>query len=92
MDGSLIYNSIDQIQIFTGSRTRKNNLKPSKSYSLLPCLKKHGNKLFSKKGSELLTNQQFNDSDNLKTQLINFKAKMYEINFLFQLYFEAYEG
>ena len=80
MDGSLIYNSIDQIQTFTGSRTRKNNLKPSKSYSLLPCLKKHGNKLFSKKGSELLTNQQFNDSDNLKTQLINCKAKMYEQN------------
>ena len=80
MDGSLIYNSIDQIQTFTGSRTRKNNLKPSKSYSLLPCLKKHGNKLFSKKGSELLTNQQFNDSDNLKTQLINSKAKMYEQN------------
>jgi hypothetical protein len=43
-------------------------------------LKKHGNKLFSKKGSELLTNQQFNDSDNLKTQLINCKAKMYEQN------------
>ena len=80
MDGSLIYNSIDQIQTFTGSRTRKNVLKPSKSYSLLPCLKKHGNKLFSKKGSELLTNQQFNDSDNLKTQLINCKAKMYEQN------------
>ena len=80
MDGSVIYNSIDQIQTFTGSRTRKNNLKPSKSYSLLPCLKKHGNKLFSKKGSELLTNQQFNDSDNLKTQLINCKAKMYEQN------------
>jgi chromosome segregation protein len=80
MDGSLIYNSIDQIQTFTGSRTRKNNLKPSKSYSLLQCLKKHGNKLFSKKGSELLTNQQFNDSDNLKTQLINCKAKMYEQN------------
>ena len=80
MDGSLIYNSIDQIQTFTGSRTRKNDLKPSKSYSLLPCLKKHGNKLFSKKGSELLTNQQFNDSDNLKTQLINCKAKMYEQN------------
>ena len=80
MDGSLIYNSIDQIQNFTGSRTRTNNLKPSKSYSLLPCLKKHGNKLFSKKGSELLTNQQFNDSDNLKTQLINCKAKMYEQN------------
>ena len=80
MDGSLIYNSIDQIQTFTGSRTRKNNLKPSKSYSLLPCLKKHGNKLFCKKGSELLTNQQFNDSDNLKTQLINCKAKMYEQN------------
>ena len=80
MDGSLTYNSIDQIQTFTGSRTRKNNLKPSKSYSLLPCLKKHGNKLFSKKGSELLTNQQFNDSDNLKTQLINCKAKMYEQN------------
>ena len=80
MDGSLIYNSIDQIQTFTGSRTRKNNLKPSKSYSLLPCSKKHGNKLFSKKGSELLTNQQFNDSDNLKTQLINCKAKMYEQN------------
>ena len=80
MDGSLIYNSIDQIQTFTGSRTRKNVIKPSKSYSLLPCLKKHGNKLFSIKGSELLTNQQFNDSDNLKTQLINCKAKMYEQN------------
>ena len=71
-------------QIFTTQRKeikyKKDNLKKSKSFNMLPCLKKHGNKLFSKKGSDLLINQQDNDPDNLKQELVICKNRMFQQN------------
>ena len=60
---------------------QKDNLKKSRSFNMLPCLKKHGNKLFSKRGSDLLINQQDNDPDNLKQELIVCKNRMFQQNY-----------
>jgi hypothetical protein len=59
----------------------KENLKPSYSCKLLPCLKKQGNKLFSKTGNNLLTNQQNYDTDELKNQLNTCKSRIYMQNY-----------
>ena len=59
----------------------KENSKPSYSCKLLPCLKKQGNKLFSKTGNNLLTNQQNYDTDELKNQLNTCKSRIYMQNY-----------
>ena len=75
--------TIDHIETFpqkTGKNKSKEKLKSSKSYGILPCLKKANNKLYSKRGSNLLINQQYNDPDNLKQTLNTCKARMFEQN------------
>lgn len=59
----------------------KENSKPSYSCKLLPCLKQQGNKLFSKTGNNLLTNQQNYDTDELKNQLNTCKSRIYMQNY-----------
>ena len=75
--------TIDHIETFPqkmGKNKSKEKLKSSKSYGILPCLKKANNKLYSKRGSNLLINQQYNDPDNLKQTLNTCKARMFEQN------------
>ena len=59
----------------------KENLNSTNSYKLLPCLKKQGNKIFSRTGSNLLTNQKNFDTDDLKNQLSTCKSRIYMQNY-----------
>ena len=80
---SVTSKTIDQNDMRSPRHVRSNfkeNKKSSKAYNLIPYLKKANNKLFSKRGSDLLLNQQLNDPDDLKQQLNTCKAKMYEQN------------
>ena len=80
---SVTSKTIDQIDTRSPKHVRSNlkeKKRSKKSYNLIPYLKKANNKLFSKRGSDLLLNQQLNDPDDLKQQLNTCKAKMYEQN------------
>lgn len=61
----------------------KEDLKSSSSYNLLPCLKIQGNKLLTKRGNNVLTNQQYYETDNLKNQLNICKTQYYLYNYDF---------
>ena len=61
--------------------TSKENMKSMSSFGLLPCLKKQGNKIFTKTGNNLLTNQQNYDTDDLKNQLNTYKSRIYIQNY-----------
>ena len=58
----------------------KQTLNSSKTYNLLPCIKKANNKLFNNKGSDLQINPQYNDQDILKQQLDSCKSKIIKYN------------
>ena len=58
----------------------KETLTSSKTYNLLPCIKKANNKIFNGKGSDLLINPQYNDPNDLKQQLNTCKAKIIKYN------------
>ena len=58
----------------------KQTLNSSKTYNLLPCIKKANNKLFNNKGSDLQINPQYNDHDILKQQLDSCKSKIIKYN------------
>ena len=59
----------------------KENINSSNSFKLLPCLKKQGNKIFSRAGDNLLTNQKSYDTDDLKNQLNTCKSRIYMQNY-----------